>query len=75
MYEECDSHELNLFIQDKLISMVPKQLRKLQQQQGFTPEDKSEAVMKLGESVMSNCDDEVSKDAYENSSNPLVAMH
>ena len=27
MNEECDSHELNLYIQDKLISLIPETSR------------------------------------------------
>jgi hypothetical protein len=35
MYEECDSHELNLFLQDKLMELVPKSVRKYLKRQGI----------------------------------------
>lgn len=48
MNEECDAHELNLFLQDKLISLVPKNLRlKLKQ---FVPAEAD--VIRLTDSVI-----------------------
>lgn len=35
MFEECDTHELNLFMQDKLICLVPKNLRHFQKREGL----------------------------------------
>ena len=35
MFEECDTHELNLFMQDKLISLVPKNFRHTMKREGF----------------------------------------
>jgi len=35
MFEECDTHELNLFMQDKLICLVPKNFRHTLKRGGF----------------------------------------
>jgi len=48
MNEECDAHELNLFMQDKLISLVPKNLRQRLRQSESTQE-----VLRLTDSAFS----------------------
>ena len=64
MYEECDSHELNLFMQDKLVSLVSKSLRKSQEGLTVTPQD---TISVLSDS---NCEP-----SEKMSMNPLLSMH
>jgi hypothetical protein len=54
MFEECDSHELNIFLQDKLISLVPKSVRKYLKRQGFKSSEKLSKMIKLTDSSMSD---------------------
>lgn len=71
MYEECDSHELNLFMQDKLISLVSKSLRKQMKKQGLTLEGDK---IVLGNSVLSDSADEQQDNSLAHK-NPLLSMH
>ena len=58
LYEECDAHELNLFLQDKLISLVPKSVRKFLKMQGFAIKNRNqkqqESLIRLTESTLSD---------------------
>lgn len=68
MFEECDSHELNLFMQDKLISFVSKSVRKQVKKQGLIFEHSN---LQLGSVLSESCESEPAKDHM----NPMMSLH
>lgn len=88
MFEECDAHELNLFLQDKLMELVPKSVRKYLRGQGLKGSVEVGDKIRLTDSTMSEVGeskhaaislseilDDDQKNVHKHSQNPLLAMH